>query len=307
MAAKGVKPDLIVGHCGWGETLFLKEIWPGAKQLLYAEFYTRPYGLDVDFDPEFPKPDLQGAARVHTKYGAMLLAMSMADAYVSPTHFQASTFPDMFRDRIQVLHAGVDTAWLAPDPSAELKLPDSDIVLRPGDEVVTYVNRYLEPMRGLHIFLRALPAVLSARPNARVVVVGGAGADAYGLPPPQGSSWKDQYLKKLDGKLDPKRVHFLGRVDKPLYRSLLSISAAHVYLTYPFVLSWSLLEAMSAGCLVIASDTAPLREVVQDGVNGRLVDFFDVKGFSDRIIEALAEPARFTALRKRAREDVAAT
>lgn len=304
MAAKGVKPDLIVGHSGWGETVFLREVWPDAKQLLYSEFYTRPHGLDVGFDPEFPQLDLQGAARVRAKYGAMLVAMADADAYVSPTHFQASTYPEMFREKIKIAHDGVDTAWLAPDPAAELPIPGTDVVLRPGDEVVTHVNRHMEPMRGVHIFLRALPAVLNARPNARAVIIGGAGRDAYGVPPPAGTTWKDHYLKELEGKLDLSRVHFFGRVEKPLYRTVLSISAAHAYLTYPFVLSWSLLEAMSAECLVIASDTAPLREVVQDGVNGRLVDFFDVKGWSDRMIEALAEPERFKALRKRAREDV---
>jgi glycosyltransferase involved in cell wall biosynthesis len=304
--AKGVTPDLVVGHFGWGETIFLDDVWPGVKQLVYAEFFVGPRGLDVGFDPEFGAMDMERSIRVRAKNGSQALAALGADALVAPTAFQASSFPPDLRRRIEVIHDGVDTREVAPNPHARLAIPGTDLVFSPGDEVITNINRHLEPLRGIHVFLRALPEVLAARPKAHAVIIGEEGGVGYGSPPPEGKSWRDIYLEEVGDRLDRSRVHFLGRVPRQTFLDALAVSAAHVYLTYPFVLSWSLLEAMSAECLVIASDTAPVREAIQDGRNGRLVDFFDVAGLSARLIETLADREAFSRLRTQARLDAVA-
>ena len=303
---KGFTPDLVVAHNGWGETLFLDDVWPGVKQLLYAEFFTGPRDLDVGFDPEFGAMDQERSIRVRAKNGALALSMLAATRAVAPTTFQRDTFPEDIRRRIEVIHDGIDTASAAPRPEARLAIPGTDLVFRPGDEVITNINRHLEPLRGLHIFLRALPRVLGERPDAHVVIVGDTDGVAYGAPPPAGRTWKDVYLAEVEGRIDPSRVHFLGRVPRRTYLDALAVSAAHVYLTYPFVLSWSLLEALSAGCLVVASDTAPVREAVQHERNGLMVDFFDVEALSARLVDALSAPDRYRTMRVQARADAIA-
>jgi glycosyltransferase involved in cell wall biosynthesis len=194
----------------------------------------------------------------------------------------------------------VDTGVLAPNPDARFELPNGKSV-GVGDEVLTFVNRNLEPYRGYHIFMRALPAVLQARPQARVVIVGADGV-SYGGPPPGGGTWKQALLAEVGPRLDLARVHFVGQVPHATFVALMQVTRAHAYLTYPFVLSWSMIEAMSAGAHVVASSTAPVTEVIRDGVNGSLVDFFDVAGWSDRLTQALAEPDRFLPLRRAARQ-----
>lgn len=302
---RGFTPDVIFGSIGWGETLFLREVFPNARYLAHAEFFYRPTGYDVDFDPEFQKDSIERRISVVTRQAHLLQGMELADAAVAPTQFQASTFPDWAKRKLTVIHEGVDTARMAPDPQATFKLPDGR-VLKHGDEVLSFVNRNIEPYRGAHIFLRALPAVLAARPQAQVVIVGGDGV-SYGTSPAGGGSWKDWLLKELGGKLDLGRVHFVGRIPYPDYMSLMKVTRAHAYLTYPFVLSWSMLEAMAAGAHVIGSATAPVMEAITDGVEGQLVDFFDIAGWSDALIEALAEPRRFDAMRHAARAKVMRT
>ncbi|WP_101342198.1 glycosyltransferase family 4 protein [Cereibacter azotoformans] len=298
---KGYRPDVIFGHSGWGETLFLKEVWPEATLLIYAEFYYRGIGQDVGFDPEFDRHAFDAVMIAQGRAAHLGQALLHADAGLSPTHWQASTYPAALRRQIEVIHDGVDTLSMAPDPGASFALPDGR-VLRPGDEVLTFVNRNLEPYRGYHIFLRALPEVLSARPQAQVVLVGGEGV-SYG-PAPATGSWKQRFLDEVGGGLDLSRVHLVGRVPYDRFRALMQVSRAHAYLTYPFVLSWSMLEAMSAGALVIGSRTAPVEEVIEDGRNGLLVDFFDVPGWSRAMILALAEPERFRPLREAARDTI---
>ncbi len=298
--ADGYAPDVIFGHSGWGETLFLKEIWPAAKLLVYAEFYYRGHGADVGFDPEFGKSGLDQIMIAQGRTAHLGQALVHADAGVSPTHWQASTYPASLRPMISVIHDGVDTTVVAPNPDATFALPDGTI-LRAGDEVLTFVNRNLEPYRGYHIFMRALPAVLAARPNAQVVIVGGDEV-SYGAAPKGEKGWKSRFLSEVQDRIDPSRVHFTGKIAYPQFVSLMQISRAHAYLTYPFVLSWSMLEAMAAGAHVIGSRTAPVQEVIRDGQNGSLVDFFDVAGWSAALTLALAEPDRFLALRRAARQ-----
>ena len=292
---QGFKPDIILAHPGWGEAIFAKEVFKDAKLLSFVEYFYRTHGQDVNFDPEFEKRGFDDDARTLGKTANSLLALEAMDHGVSPTQWQRDTNPVAYRDKISVIHDGVDTAVLRPDARAVLKLNDG-LELRAGEEILTFVNRNLEPLRGFHIFMRALPAVLAARPNARVVIVGGD-SKGYG----GGGGWKEKMLAEVGGRLDLSRVHFVGRIAYPAFMSLLQVSRAHVYLSYPFVLSWSLIEAMSSECLVIGGDTAPVKEVLTDGKTGLLVDFFDVDALAARVIDGLARPEAFMDIRRQAR------
>ena len=227
-------------------------------------------------------------------------ALVHADRGISPTEWQASTHPPALRRQIDVLFDGVDCDRLTPNPAARFALPDGRS-FRPGDEVLTFVNRNLEPYRGYHIFMRALPDVLAARPEARVVIVGGNG-NSYSFQPRQGGSWKDEFLDEVKDRLDLSRVHFIGKVPYHQLVDLFHITRAHAYLTYPFVLSWSMVEAMAAGALVVGSRTAPVEEMIEDGVTGRLVDFFDVAGWSTALTDALARPEAYQPMRDAVRQ-----
>lgn len=299
----GLAPDVVLGHIGWGETLFLKEVWPDATHLLYAELFYRTRGLDTGFDPELQRDDDWQRIRTTARQAHLLHAIVSADRAVSPTRWQADSFPEHLRSKISVIHDGIDTGIVKPDPTASVELPGTSLRLKAGDEVLTFVNRNLEPYRGYHIFMRALPAVLAARPEARVVIVGGDDV-SYGATPPAGKSWKSIFLDEVKDRLDLTRVHFTGKVPYPTFLELMRVSRVHAYLTYPFVLSWSMMEAMSAGALVIGSRTPPVEELITDGVNGRLVDFFDVAAWSAALIEGLAEPRRFMPLREAGRRTI---
>ena len=297
---KGYTPDVIIGHSGWGETLFLKEVWPEAKLIVYAEFYYKGRGADVGFDPEFGAPSFDQVMISQGRAGHLGQALVHADAGVCPTEWQASTYPASIRGMLRVIHDGVDTDVMVPNPAARFELPDSRVV-KAGDEVLTFVNRNLEPYRGYHIFMRALPAILAARPAAQVVIVGGDEV-SYGAAPKDEKGWKERFLSEVRADLDMSRVHFMGKIPYADFVSLMQVSRAHAYLTYPFVLSWSMIEAMSAGCHVVASNTAPVAEAITDGVNGTLVDFFHVAAWSAALTQALAEPDRSAALRVAARK-----
>ena len=291
LKAQGFCPDLVIAHPGWGESLFLKDVWPAARLGIYAEFYYHPQGADVGFDPEFPAADAGDVCRLRLKNLNNLLHFEVADAAISPTQWQASTFPEPFRSKITVVHDGIDTDALAPNPGVSLTLNGS-LKLSRGDELITFVNRNLEPYRGYHIFMRALPDLLRRRPGARVLLVGGDDV-SYGARAEGGRKWKDLFAAEVRAQIsdaDWARVHFLGHVPYQHFIPLLQLSSVHVYLTYPFVLSWSLLEAMSLGCAIVASDTQPLREAVRDDETGRLVDFFDVGGLAQQVCALLDDP-----------------
>lgn len=305
LKAAGFDPDLVVGHPGWGETLFLKEVFPAAKLILHGEFFYRSEGLDVGFDPEFGAPDFDERLRVQAKNATLALALAEADRIVCPTAFQASVLPPVFAPRVSVIHEGVDTDAVRRRAGAAVTLP-SGRVLDGSVPVITFVNRRFEPLRGFHVFLRALPALLAAVPEAEALLIGSDEPGGYGRAPPDGTTWKEHYLAELGPALDPARVHFLGRVPHGDMVDAFSISAAHVYYTYPFVLSWSLLEAMAADCVVLASDTAPVRDAVTHGLNGILNDFFDVPALSDAMIAACRTPDAFRELRSEARASVVA-
>ncbi len=283
----GYTPDVIVAHPGWGESLFLKEVWPKARLGIYCEFFYHAEGADVGFDPEFPASDAGDVCRLRIKNVNNLLHFEVADAGIAPTHWQASRFPESFRSKITVVHDGIDTVTLVPKADVALRMNDQ-INLTRDDEIITFVNRDMEPIRGYHRFMRALPRLMAQRPNARVLIVGGDGV-SYGAHATDGRKWKDIYLDEVKDQIDMSRLHFLGRIKYDLFQAVLQLSSVHVYLTYPFVLSWSLMEAMSIGCAIVASDTQPLREAIEDGVTGKLVDFFDSDGLADTVSALLAD------------------
>lgn len=300
---QGFTPDVVFAHPGWGEAFFVKDVFPRAKLLIYSEYFYQADGGDGFFDPEFTSVSLSAMQRLRLKNTHLLHAMSAADAALSPTRFQADRHPAWFRERISVIHDGIDTDHFRPDTQASVHLQSAGLTLRAGDEVITFVARQLEPYRGYHIFMRALPALLKLRPAARVVIVGGDGV-SYGAAPPAGSTWKSLFLKEVAESVDMRRIHFVGKLPHPTLTSLMQVSAVHTYLTYPFVLSWSLLEAMSIGCLIVASRTAPVQELIEHGRNGLLVDFFDHDELARTVADALERRAELAALRSAARQTI---
>jgi glycosyltransferase involved in cell wall biosynthesis len=299
LAARGFKPDLMVGHGGWGETLFLKDVFPGVPLLANFEFYYHPFGVDADFDPEFVST-FNEPSRLRTRNGINLLAFQGADWGHSATHWQRSLYPTELRARISVVHEGVDTSVARPNPTATFRLPGGDRVLTRRDDVVTYVARNLEPYRGFHVFMRALPQLLRRHKRAQVVIAGDVGV-SYGAPTAPNSNFKAMMLQEVGEHIDLSRVHFVGPLDYHNYLNLLQVSAAHVYLTYPFVLSWSFIEALACGCVVIGSATPPVLEVLRHGENGFVVDFHAVRSLANRIQSCLERRRELQGIRLAAR------
>ncbi|MDR3176907.1 MAG: glycosyltransferase [Desulfovibrio sp.] len=318
LKSKGFAPDVISLHPGWGEGLFVRDIFPYTPLVMFCEYYFRAGEADMGFDPEFAL-SLDATLRVGLCNTAQVMSLLNADFCVSPSPWQASRYPDFIREKIRILHDGIDTGYMTPDPEETVLLrrtdgvcrilltdtedcaPDGEILrLSREDKVITFAARNLEPYRGAHVFLRSLPDLQRRHPDAHILIIGDEGA-SYSAPPPGGRSFKDIFLGEIAGRADFSRIHLLGRVPYRALRSVFRISSAHVYLSYPFVLSWSCLEAMSCEALVIASRTAPVAEAVKDGETGLMVDFFDKKGLIDTVDEVLTRPERFTALRKNAR------
>ncbi len=296
---KGFTPDVVIGHAGWGETLYVKDIFPEAQLINYFEFFYHATGADTGFDPEYPN-EIDDLMRIRTKNIINLLALDGCDGGISPTEWQRSVYPEVHQPRITVIHEGINTELARPNPEARLQLPDGT-VLGPEDEVVTYVARNLEPYRGFHVFMRAVQEICQRRPKCHIVIVGGDGV-SYGRRLPDGQTYRQKMLSEV--QFDPKRVHFLGQVPYSTYISVLQVSSAHVYLTVPFVLSWSMLEAMAAGCLVIGSDTAPVREVLKHEKTGLLVDFFAPEKIADNVDRALDQREAMREIRLAARAHV---
>lgn len=269
----GWRPDVIIGHPGWGELLFLSTIWPDSPQLHYLEFNYSESGLDVGFDPEFSKPSWEEQARVIAKMANSTINLERMTQGLSPTQFQASTYPKWAQSKIHVIHDGIDTNQLTKNPKATFCPAPGAPTWSKGDLVLTFVSRNLEPYRGYHRFMRALPELQRAFPELQTVIVGGDGV-SYGAAAPKGQRWKDIFLNEVKSELDLSRLWMTGNLDYKRYIALLQVSACHVYLTYPFVLSWSCVEAMSMECPIVGSATAPVMEVIEDGKTGLLVDFF---------------------------------
>lgn len=298
LKAQGFKPDVIYAFSFWGAALFMKDIFPDAPLITYFEWFDKAEGADVGFDGNLP--DDAHRERIRCRNANALIDLYSCDAAISPTYWQKAQFPKEFQDKITVIHDGIDTEICKPDSSAKLFIKDKNIELGTDDEVITYGTRGMEPYRGFPEFMEATEKLLKKRPKAHVVI---AGVDEvyYGAPLPKGT-YKELMLKKLD--LDMSRIHFIGGISLVDYVKFLQISSAHVYSTYPFILSWSILNAMACGCPIIASDTAPVQEVIKDNYNGLLFDFFNVDQLVEKIEYSLDNKDKMQAIRNNARQTV---
>ncbi|MCW5751226.1 MAG: glycosyltransferase family 4 protein [Alphaproteobacteria bacterium] len=296
---QGFEPDIVCGHSGWGPTLYVKDAFPKTKLLCYFEWFYRSRGSDADFvDPA--SISLDDECRIRTRNAPILLDLAQCDAGVSPTEFQRAQFPEPWASRLHCLHDGIDVDFFSPEPGAKLVLPGVDLSHAP--EIVTYATRGMEPYRGFPQFMRAVALLQKRRPDMHAVVVGDDRV-AYGRKLPEGQSYRQKMLEELPD-LDLARLHFTGSLPYPLYRQVLRASSVHVYLTVPFVLSWSLMESLATGCLVVGSDTAPIREMIADNHNGLLADFFSPEHLAERIGEALDDPGRMAPIRAAARQGI---
>jgi glycosyltransferase involved in cell wall biosynthesis len=297
--ALGLTPDIIIGHHGWGELLNLRDLWPDVPLFGYFEFYYRTQGLDVGFDPEFTS-DPSRYPMIRAKNAVNHLALTLDACGHTPTDFQRRTYPDWAQPQISLLPEGVHLDVCRPLPAARRRnLIIGAMTVTPREPLLTYVARGLEPYRGFHALMRALPRLQRARPDLRVAIVG-SDEVSYGATP-KGTTWREFFLKEVGDRLDLSRVHFLGRIDYDSYRALLQRSDAHVYLTYPFVASWSLREALAIGCAVIGSDTEPVREFITDGENGVLVAFPDPDALAQGVLRVLEDKKLAARLRANAR------
>ena len=297
--AHGFEPDLIISHPGWGDALFLRDLFPRARFLNFCEFYYRAYGADVDFDPADP-PTEDSLARLRVKNVTNLASLENMDWGLAPTVWQWSLHPPEFRDRISVMHDGIDTQVCRPDSCAVLTLP-SGKQFRSGDKVMTYIARNFEPYRGFPTFCQAAEILLRERPDLHIVAVG-ADEVSYGKSLPKGTTYRQEWMKKV--QLPEDRMHWVGTVPYDQLIRLFQVSAAHLYLTYPFVLSWSMLESMASGAALVASDTMPVREVVEHGKNALLADFYDPRDVAGKLGQLLDAPDRNAAMRAAARQTV---
>jgi glycosyltransferase involved in cell wall biosynthesis len=296
----GFEPDIIIGHHGWGELLNICDVFPGVPILGYFEFYYNESGQDVGFDPEFPF-DPANRPRIRAMNVVNHFAFALGQHGHTPTQWQRDCYPEWMRPGIDILPEGAQLDLCKPDPAAR-KQPFAigEFRVAPKDKLITYVARHLEPYRGAHTMIRALPALLRAHRDAKVVMVGGDDV-SYGARCATGT-WREHFVKEIAGRYDPSRVLMPGQIAYDVYLRMLQRSDAHVYLTYPFVASWSLREALACGCAIVASDVDPVREFITHGRNGLLTPTLDPQMLVEQVGEVLETPALAQKLRTGARK-----
>lgn len=287
LAAEGWQPDRILAHSGWGETLGLSAVWPTVPQILWPELWVRPEHGGFGCDPQKPRPGLPQHLEQLGRNTITRAALADAQAWVLPTRHQAASFPPEFQgSRLHVIHEGIDSTQACPNPGVSFEVRGCRIDR--SVPTLTLINRNLERLRGFDVFMRALPAVMAAEPRLRVLVVGG-NEPGYGGGQPT-TPLRQRMLQELDGQLDHDRLHFLGRIPYDQLIAVMQASWVHVYLSYPFVLGWSLLEAMACGCAIVGSEGMPVAEVITSGVEGVLVPHDRPDLLADRVVRLLARP-----------------
>jgi len=294
---QGFVPDVICGHSGWGPTMYLRDVFPESAFVGYFEWFYDAMSADMRFSGT--PMSLDARMEVRTNNIPILMDLHGCVRGICPTRWQLEQFPVELRSKISVIHDGIDTEYFSPDPGAKMALPGLD--LSGATEIVTYATRGMEPYRGFPQFLEAAVEVVKRRPHCHVVI-GGEDRSCYGSPPEPGKTWKQVLMERLQP--DPERIHFVGTLPYGHYRTLLRASSAHVYLTRPFVLSWSFLEALSCGCLVVASDTEPVREAAVHGHNALLTNMRSPVAIAETIIHALENRSRLEPVRRQARQSV---
>ena len=303
-------PDLVIAHPGWGESFFLKEVWPDTKMLSYVEFYYKTNDCDIDFDKKFIEKILEKDFNTFHDYNKFKLtarnatfisSYATSDFLVCPTNYQKSLVPESLRNNIEVIHDGIDTEIVKPNKDVTITLGNKKFTK--NDQIISYVSRSLDPYRGFHIFMKSLPQILKDNPKANILIAGNKDNHGYGAPSPKGS-FKEIFYSTIKNEIDTDRVFFLDTLEYSSYLKLIQITTIHIYLTYPFVLSWSILEAMSCEALIIGSNTEPVREVIVDNKNGLLVDFFDSKMIADTVTKVLKNKDKYNQLSKNARKTI---
>lgn len=295
---QGFVPDIMVGHSGWGQTLFLRDIFPDTPFLAYFEWYYNIRGPEILFDGR--QRTESETANIRLSNTPMLHDLAACAGGISPTRWQKSQFPKEFHSKIAQIHDGINTNYFAPAPTPP-KLELTGVDLSGATELLTYCSRGLEPYRGFPQFYRALPRILRERPGCHILIVG-EDRVCYSPRLPEGQTYKQLVTREVE--LDESRVHFTGPLPYGQYKQVLQASSAHIYLTWPFVLSWSFLEAMSCGCLMIGSDTPPVREVLAHGYNGLLTDFHSPEQIAEDVIATLKNKEKLGALRTKARQTI---
>jgi len=302
----GLDPSIILAHPGWGEGLYLREIFPNAKLVYFFEYFFSTVKNTVNFDPEFPS-SLPQQFSYRLSNATNLLSLDVADVGISPTRWQWSTYPEAFQSKMTVIHDGVDTTIVKPTGANQVAFIDimtkESVTFSNDQEIISYSVRNLEPSRGFHRFMRALPSLQRVRPHARFIIIGGD-EKSYSGSHPSGRPWREVLLGEVGERLDMDRIHFVGKVPYPRLLDLFSITHLHLYFTTPFVLSWSMMEAMACEAPVLASSTEPVIEVIEEGRNGFLFDFFDQEALVQRVDELMKQPKILSEVGRRARQSV---
>lgn len=295
---EGWRPDLCYSHTGWGRAAYLHDVFPRAKHVKYCEWFYNNRASSTEF---LHPGGRQLPQRMATSTLNLPILGDLAGAHqlIAPTQWQKSQFPLAMRSNIEIVPDGIDMDFFAPDPHATLTLPDGRTLSR-RDRLVTYATRGADPFRGFAQFIEALGRLQASDPAVEAVILGDRKV-YYGIGHGSENHFDDVVAK---ASIDPARTHFLGKLDYSDYRTVLQVSSAHVYLTVPFVLSWSFLEAMATGCAVIGSDTAPVTEFVTDGDNGLLSNFFDTEELAQRMTEMLDAGPRIETMRVNARRTI---
>lgn len=288
-AARYLRPDLIVGHSGFGSTLFLPELWPGVPIINYFELYYHTRDSDVDFRPDFPIPELH-LLRVRARNAMLLLDLQTCAAGYAPTEWQRSRFPAEYLPKLECIFDGIDREFWHRRENLPRVVGGREIP--PGTRIVTYVSRGFESMRGFDIFMKVAARICEARSDVVFAVVGSdricyGGDESY----IREKTFREHVLK--NGHYDLSRFIFTGKVPPAELRDLFAISDLHIYLTVPFVLSWSLMNALACGCTVLGSDTPPVREMIRHEENGLLAGFFDIDALTREALRVLEDPPAF--------------